>query len=373
VHRDARRKELAEALEGIRFDTSRPFLAAEALKTKRTALVSYVTPEFLNSVAQSEAHRRLLTELAPVSVISVPLEARGVVLGVVTFVSTDPARHYEDADVAFVEQLAMRLALSLDNVRLFETATEALAARDEVLRVVAHDLRNPLSTIRMQAQLMGLGDGIAATDLHKGGAAIGRAADRMNHLIQDLLDVAKLEAGHLSVSQEAVLAQVLVNEAVEAQKPLCAQASLELHVEMAGELPAVWVDRDRILQVFENLIGNAIRFTKPGGRITVGAVRHDGEAMFWVKDSGAGIVAADMPRVFERFWHRRKEEGGGAGLGLSIVKGIVESHGGRVWAESAPGKGSTFFFTVPIAHSSNGTAPAAEGNSHPELAQSIAT
>jgi signal transduction histidine kinase len=95
--------------------------------------------------------------------------------------------------------------------------------------------------------------------------------------------------------------------------------------------------------------------------------------MFWVKDSGAGIVAADMPRVFERFWHRRKEEGGGAGLGLSIVKGIVESHGGRVWAESAPGKGSTFFFTVPVAHSSNGTAPAAEGNGRPELAQSIAT
>jgi signal transduction histidine kinase len=247
-------------------------------------------------------------------------------------------------------------------VGLFETATDALTARDEVLRVVAHDLRNPLSTIRMQASLMSSGDGIPDGDLRKGGDAIGRAADRMNRLIQDLLDVAQLEAGHLSVTPMAVPAQVLIGDAVGAQKALCAKASLELHVEVARELPEVWADRDRILQVFENLIGNAIRFTKAGGRITVGAVRHDGEAMFWVKDSGTGIAPAEMPRVFERFWHRRREEGGGAGLGLSIVKGIVESHGGRVWAESAPGKGSAFFFTMPVAKPSNGQAPPVTGN-----------
>jgi len=120
------------------------------------------------------------------------------------------------------------------------------------------------------------------------------------------------------------------------------------------QLPDVWADRDRMLQVFENLIGNATRFTKPGGRITAGAVQHDGQVLFWVKDTGEGISADDLPRVFERFWQRRKDDGGGAGLGLPIVKGLIEAHGGRVWVESSPGAGSTFYFTLPVAPASDG-------------------
>jgi signal transduction histidine kinase len=111
----------------------------------------------------------------------------------------------------------------------------------------------------------------------------------------------------------------------------------------------VLADHDRLLQVFENLIGNATKFTAAGGRITVGGAPREGEVLFWVADTGQGIAPTEAPRVFDRFWQVRKSRRGGAGLGLAVVKGVVEAHGGRVWLESSPGQGSTFFFTIPEA------------------------
>jgi signal transduction histidine kinase len=111
----------------------------------------------------------------------------------------------------------------------------------------------------------------------------------------------------------------------------------------------VWADRDRLLQVFENLIGNAIKFTEAGDCITVGARTADGQVLFWVNDNGVGIAPENIPHVFDRFWQARRADRRGAGLGLPIVKGIVEAHGGRVWVESTPGRGSTFYFTVRTA------------------------
>jgi signal transduction histidine kinase len=171
----------------------------------------------------------------------------------------------------------------------------------------------------------------------------------MNRLIQDLLDVARLEAGRLSIEQARVPAERVVSESVEAQKLLASSASIELRLDVARDVPEVWGDLDRLLQVFENLIGNAVKFTQPGGRITVGAAPRDGDVLFWVADTGAGIAAEDLPHLFDRFRQAQKASRRGAGLGLSVVKGIVEAHGGRIWVESTPGRGSTFSFTVPTA------------------------
>jgi len=118
---------------------------------------------------------------------------------------------------------------------------------------------------------------------------------------------------------------------------------------VARDLPDVWADRDRLEQVFENLVGNAVKFTPRGGTIVVGATPRAGEVLFWVADTGAGIASGDLPHVFERFWQARRPGRRGAGLGLPIVKGIVEAHDGRIWVESTPGRGSTFFFTIPSA------------------------
>jgi signal transduction histidine kinase len=178
--------------------------------------------------------------------------------------------------------------------------------------------------------------------------AIYRAATRMNRLIQDLLDVALMESGQLTLERSRVSARELIVGAVEMQMPLAASSSLELRVDLNHDVPDVWGDRDRLLQVFENLIGNAIKFTEAGGSITVGAAERDHEVVFWTADTGGGIASENLPHVFDRFWQATRGHQG-AGLGLPVAKGIVEAHGGRIWVESTEGLGTTFSFTIPKA------------------------
>jgi len=257
--------------------------------------------------------------------------------------------------VAFVEEISRRLALSFDNARLFETTVTAVATRDEVLRVVAHDLRNPLSTILMLASsLQGEEDGKAEKP-RQSARSIEVAARRMNRLIRDLLEVTRSEAGALSLETGSIPVNALLQDVVSAHERLAIDSSVGLRTE-TGEDAEVRGDRDRLLQIFENLVGNAMRFTPAGGTIVVGAAKRDREVLFSVKDSGEGISAEELPHVFERFWKGRKvKRDGGAGLGLLIVKALVEAHGGHVWVESTPGHGSTFFFTIPTAQQPAGT------------------
>jgi signal transduction histidine kinase len=173
----------------------------------------------------------------------------------------------------------------------------------------------------------------------------------MNGLIQDLLDVARLEAGEpLPITQGATSASSLLAEAIEHQQGEISRSDRELIVGAAGESLSVWVDRTRLLQVLDNLLGNAIKFCRK--RITVGARPKDGEVLFWVSNDGEGIPPDAIAHVFDRFWQATRGDRRGAGLGLSIVKGIIEAHGGKVWVESPPGVGTTFYFTVPTARTS---------------------
>jgi signal transduction histidine kinase len=192
---------------------------------------------------------------------------------------------------------------------------------------------------------------------------IERAARRSNRLIQDLLDVAVMESGQLSIERARLSASGLIVEAADMQRPLAASSSLELRIEADSELPEVSGDQDRLLQVFENLIGNAIKFTKAGGRITVGATSRDHEVIFRVADTGSGIAPENLPRVFDRFWQATRTGRQGAGLGLPITKGIVEAHGGRIWVESTPSRGTTFFFTIPQATPEQGRPSGPTGSS----------
>ena len=227
--------------------------------------------------------------------------------------------------------------------------SHATQLRDQVLGVVAHDLRNPLSAILLQIWALRRHGAEPERRSVKPAEVIERAARRMNRLIQDLLDVAVMESGQLTIERARLSARELIVEAVDMQRPLASSSSLELRVDVDRDLPDVWGDRDRLLQVFENLIGNAIKFTKAGGCITVGAASRDHEVVFRVADTGSGIAPENLPHVFDRFWQATRAGRHGAGLGLPITKGIVEAHGGRIWVESAAGSGSTFFFTIPTA------------------------
>jgi len=224
----------------------------------------------------------------------------------------------------------------------------AIGARDDVLGIVAHDLRNPLSSIMMAASAMDRPGSEPDRRDRTPRDIIQRSAKRMNQLIEDLLDVAQLEVGQLKLEPTHLSAADLVREVVTMQTPLAEAENVELRFQVGDDVRAVWADHRRLLQVFENLIGNAIKFSKPGGRIVVRAAPKERNVVFSVSDTGPGIAPEAVAHIFDRFWQAAtRERRLGAGLGLQITKGIVEAHGGRIWVESELGRGTTFFFTIP--------------------------
>jgi PAS domain S-box-containing protein len=331
----------------------RPF--ARVLEAEAPVVIPDVTPEALVSWVEDEDHQRAVRSVAPRSIIAMPLRAHGEPLGLVVLISS--TGQYGPADLRMAEELAQRAALSIENARLYHAAGRAVQVRDDVLGIVAHDLRNPLGAILMQAGLLQRQASEPGHPARKPGEVIERAARRMNDLIQDLLDVTSIDAGRLSIEPSGMSARQLVSDALESQKPLASSSSIELRLALEQGVPQVWADGHRLLQVLENLIGNALKFTAHGGQVTVGASPRDGQVLFWVSDTGVGIEPEDLPHLFDRFWQGRKARRQGAGLGLPIVKGIVEAHGGRVWVESTPARGSTFFFTIPVVPEAAGSEP----------------
>jgi PAS domain S-box-containing protein len=251
-----------------------------------------------------------------------------------------------DSGVTLVHDITERKEAEREIQRAYEDARQAVGQRDHVLAVVSHDLRNPLNTITMASSL--LLENIPEERKQVQVAILRRAAGQMSRLIEDLLDVARIEGGGLSIARDQCRCADLVQAAVEFLIPLAESRSVALG---SGPRPqcTVQADRARILQVFTNLISNAIDHTPLGGRVEVGAEANGSEeVLFRVQDTGRGIAPEHVPHVFDRFWQAEKSSRTGAGLGLAIARGIVEAHGGRIWVESEPERGSTFFFTLPL-------------------------
>lgn len=344
-----KKPELAEWLGHSPSDPLSGVGFSKVLTTRRPELIAELPPGFLEFVTDGdEPLRRTLEEQNPRSLMAVPLIARDALLGVLFFLSSKPGRRYGQEDLRLADELGHRAAIAVDNARLYRAAQRAVGARDEVLAIVAHDLRSPLSTILVGANaLLRRSPEDPSTGMQDALHAIVRSAERMNRLISDLLDIARIEAGRLSLERVRQSAGALVLEAAEMLRPVA--TSPELRAEIPNDLPAVFADRERILQVLSNLVANAMKFAGDGGRITIGASALESEVRFSVADTGKGIPADQVERVFDRFWQKEKGDRRGAGLGLSICRGIVEAHGGKIWAESTPGRGSTFFFTLPLA------------------------
>jgi PAS domain S-box-containing protein len=238
-----------------------------------------------------------------------------------------------------------------DQVALQKRLQRAVVARDETVGMVAHDLRNPLSAIKMLA-VAALGDAqrpAGSADIVENLTLIRSAAEQMDSLIQDLLDVTRAEAGQLRVDPAPIAASELLDQSLTTLRPLIETAKLTLKVS-GGPNVRVMADAPRVSQVVSNLIGNAIKFTPAGGQITVSASPMTGFARISVTDTGAGIAREQLANVFDRFWQSSQSNirVRGAGLGLAIARGVVKAHGGEIWAESELGKGSTFHFTLPL-------------------------
>jgi PAS domain S-box-containing protein len=317
---------------------------SRVMETKQPLLLQ-VTPEVLESLAHTEKHARALKTLGLKSVMAVPLLVGESCLGALVFESS--ARALGPADLLFAEEIGRRTALLIENASLHRTAQTAIRARDTVLGIVAHDLRNPLGTILMEAGLLLMGEEGPKRSAAESAGAIQRAGNHMMRLIRDLLDVTRIESGQLSIDRSFVPVAPMIADFVKAQKPLAESVGLDLSADVPPDTGYVFADRDRILQVLENLVSNAEQFTPPGGQITIGATPRPQDVLFRVSDTGTGIEADALPFLFDRYSEKRKTDRRGTGLGLPIVKGIIEAHGGRAWAESKVGKGSTLFFTVP--------------------------
>jgi len=228
---------------------------------------------------------------------------------------------------------------------------DVLATRDEVLQIVSHDLRNLLGTIIGMAGLIEEDGDPAEGDTGTVGRArwITRAAGRMNRLVGDLTDAASIEAGTLALACRKSDPAAIVDEAVGTFQDLAAERNISLVTDLRPPLPPGWFDPARIYQVITNLLSNAIKFTPRGGKVVVRVDRVGEEIRFAVSDTGIGIASGLLTRVFTRNVQLAANDRRGAGLGLYISRSLVTRHGGRIWAESAPAQGTTFFFTVPLA------------------------
>jgi PAS domain S-box-containing protein len=240
-----------------------------------------------------------------------------------------------------------------EQVELHKRLQRAVRVRDDTVGVVAHDLRNPVSAVKMLSHaLLHLPQTQAlppeATEQLR---LIREAALQMDRLIQDLLDITRAETGRLALNPQPTTTVALLEGALRTLRPLVEEARLELRMDLPSTLPNVNADPERIGQVLSNLIGNAIKFTEAGGRITVQAEEDKDAIRVSVSDTGRGIAREQLPHIFDRYWQTAEPaiRSRGAGLGLPIARGIVQAHGGRIWAESEVGKGSTFIFTLPVA------------------------
>jgi signal transduction histidine kinase len=316
------------------------------IRTGRPELHSEITDQLLKNAAEDAGQYELLRRLNMKSAIVVPLSAGKEIFGSLTFVSEQT--QYGPDDLVLAEDIARHAAMAIENARLYTSAERAVRLRDEVLRVVSHDLRNPIGNIQMTARML---PSATLPEVRENLVqVILRASERMNRLIEDLIAAARMREGEkipLHVQPESPTS--IIDEACEIFSVPAHQKSIDLRSQKPHMVPTVTADRHRVLQVLSNLLDNAIKFTPEGGRITVSCEPYESRVRFAVTDTGRGIAPEHLSKIFELFWQDKHTAHMGAGLGLAIAKAIVEQHGGTISAESKPGVGTTVYFDLPQA------------------------
>ena len=349
-HRNPEDDAVLQVQVGRRFDEV-PDTLLHIMHSGEPVLVGARSDLFAYATGRADGGARTLVIL--------PLVSRGQAIGVAAAVSSD-SRPFTDADIPLFVEVARRASLAIDNARLYLESQQAVRAREEVLAIVSHDLRNPLSAISLGASLLKMSESLSDEDLEQVDT-LQVSAQRMSRLIADLLDVTRLEGGkRLPIEPKAVDAGELLAEAAELFRAQASVATVSLVVERGEGVPPVQADHHRIMQVLSNLIGNSLKFTPPGGTIRVSAHKQDAVVLFTIADNGPGIPHENLNDIFTPYWQAKRAERLGAGLGLPIAKGIVEAHGGRIWVESEQGEGTQFYFTLPPANDAPDVNAAAE-------------
>jgi PAS domain S-box-containing protein len=345
---------LTPALEGLgreplTDDSPSPII--DVIRRNRRELVEHVDADWLES-ADDPAMIPHWRALGASSLLIVPLQSGGQAFGALTLVRTSGAP-FDAERKALADKYALSAASALENARLYDAARQANRARDDMLSIVSHDMRNPISAIAMCARV--LAENPPADDAGRTAllTTIRESTEWVNRLIEDLLDVANIERGRLSLNVSAHEPSQLALQALHMFDVEAKENGIDLKVSLPTNLPLAAADGGRVVQVLANLLRNALKFTPRDGRVGVAIESRDSSLVFSVADTGPGIAPENQRKVFDRYWQASNgARARGAGLGLSIAKGIVEAHGGRIWVDSELGKGSTFAFTIPRAPSS---------------------
>ena len=350
-HRDPARQQLVERLREYPPDPSHTGGVAKVLRTGQPEVVGDMPDEVLSSLVRDEEHLQVARELGVKSILIVPFSARERTIGALTFVSSRSPHEYTPDDVAYAQEIAARAALAIENARLYSRAQEVNRVKDEFLATLSHELRTPLTPIIGWANMIRSGQ-LGAAEAETGLRVIEKNSHALSRLINDLLDMSSILSGKMRIERAHVELGAVVREAAETVRTQAAARSVALEVETGGLAPAVVSgDRTRLIQIFWNLLNNAVKFSPKGGRVRVRVASEDGSARVRVEDEGEGIAPEFLPHIFERF--RQADMGttrqhGGLGLGLALVKSLVEAHGGRVEAASGgEGRGSRFTVTLP--------------------------
>ena len=348
AHSDPARRGLLTELLTYPLDPRTPHPVFDVLGSGEPRMVRAVDDDFLRALSHDDRHYEIYEMLGLRSMMVVPLVARGQTTGAMGFFNAVRHRYGPD-DLALAQDLAILSGMAVDNARLYGAAQDAVRARDDLLAVVSHDLGNPLSALRIGTSL--LLRTMPESEQGPGGRQqlefIRQSVLQMENLINDLLDVKRLESDGMSLELQSLRIADVVNAVLEVFRPIARDRAISLTAEIP-ELPALEADYQRLVQVLSNLVSNAVKFTGSGGRVAVTAHEENSAVVMSVRDTGPGIPVEHQGHVFDRFWQARKGGRKGLGLGLSIARGIVEAHGGRIWLESEPGSGTVFLFSIPL-------------------------
>lgn len=332
-----------------------------ALNMRRPILIREYRPLVAGGDGSGLEHEGFVRACSPRSIMYVPMVVRGEALGVLTLVSAESGRRFAGPDLSTAEDLANRLAMAIENARLYDDAQRAVRAREQVLSFVSHDLKNPLMGILLSVEV--LLNGAPPVERRRGWKQldrIRRGVQQMRHMVEDLLDTASIDAGRLSIELADEDLGKILDDVIELLRPMARDKGIELH----GELPAdggdvkVRCDRDRIIQVLYNVVGNALKFTPRAGQVRVAATRSGQRVLVTVEDDGPGIPADLVPRLFTRYAQAAESARRGRGLGLFISRAIIQAHGGTIWADTGVPRGSRFCFTLPLAASAQAASAA---------------
>jgi len=335
--------EFPDLIEG----SSLPSWIDEVLRSKKPRRRT-LSQQDLEDFATSPAYGPSFRALSPRVLLAVPLVLRDEVVGLLQLGMAESGRTYRDDDLYLAQNVAHHAMLGIQAALLHRATQGAVLARDSLFRLVSHDLTNYLNAVVVATEFLArqaaaMKEGLDQTSVD----SIRSAVRGMVQLISSLRDATMVETGQFAIRPRPEAPNTLVRNSVTVVGPQIEAASLRLEVDLAEGLPDVFCDRDRVVQVFVNLIGNALKF------VSEGAIRIEGErdgstVRFAVADQGPGIAEHDRCHLFERYWKGECATQQGTGLGLYIARGIVEAHGGTIWVESTVGRGTTFYFTLPI-------------------------